>query len=45
MAFKAIVTVAKNNPFPVYGSNYVEMSTMYNSDHVECNICNTICKK
>ncbi len=31
--------------FLVYGNNYVEISSVYNSDLVECNICNTIFNK
>ncbi len=46
MEFKAIATVATvNNIFSNYGSNDVEISSMYNGDHVECNISNTIDKK
>ncbi len=45
LVFKAIVTVAQNNPFSFYGSNYVEIYAMYNSDLVECNISNIIYKK
>ncbi len=42
MVLMAIATVTKNNPFSVYGSNYVEMFSMYNGDLVECNISNII---
>ncbi len=43
--FKATATVTKNNPFSVYGSNYAEISSMYNGDPVGCNMCNTIYMK
>ncbi len=45
MVFKAIATVAKNNPFSVYGSNYVEIPSNDNGNLDECNISNTIYKK
>ncbi len=45
MVFKAIATVARNNPFSVYGSNYVEISSKYNGELDECNIFNIIYKK
>ncbi len=45
MVLKAIATVAKNNPFSVYGSYYVDISSKYNGELDECNISNTIYKK
>ncbi len=42
MVLKAIVTVTNNNPFPVYGSNYVEISSKYNGELDECNISNAL---
>ena len=45
MVLKAIATVAKNNPFSVYGNNYVDISSMYNGDLVKFNILNTIYNK
>ncbi len=42
---KAIATVAKNNLFSVYSSNYVEISSKYNGDFYKCNISNAIYKK
>jgi hypothetical protein len=45
MVLKAIATVARNNPFSVYGSNYAEISSMYNGDIDECYTYNTIYKK
>ncbi len=45
MVLKAIATVAKQNSFSAYGSNYVEMSSQYNGELDECNISNTIYKK
>ncbi len=45
MVLKAIATVAKDNPFSVYGSNYVESSSKYNGELDECNISITIYKK
>ncbi len=40
-----MATVAKNNPFSVYGSNYVDISITYNGDLDECTISNTIYNK
>ncbi len=45
MILKAIANVVKNNPFSVYGSNYIDISLKYNGDLDECNISNTIYKK
>ncbi len=42
VALKDIATVAKNSPFSVYGSNYVEISSKYNGDIDEYNISNTM---
>ncbi len=45
MVLKAIATVAKNNPFSVFGCYYFEISSKYNGELDECNISNTIYKK
>jgi len=45
MVFRAIATVARNNPFSVYGSNCVDISSMYNGNIAECYTHNIICKK
>ncbi len=42
---KPTQSLAKNNSFSVYGSNYVEISLKYNGNLDECNNSNTIYKK